>query len=157
MKHQRGFTTIYVIAGLAVALSISCYGLYKQVQNNGVLKADKAQLEQAIKSAAVAYQALEAEKNKVEVITLDNIETKEVIVQEKEVVRYQIREVIKNAPPESCLLQPIDPVVLGCLRDPANCNGPGTQKDVPTGAAHVGYKITQLEWGNLWRVGRVRY
>ena len=130
MNKQTGFVTLYAIGALVVLCGVMSYGLYKQVQSNGVLKANAAQLEQAILDANRAYDDLSAERKKVEVITIDNLVLKEEVIKEKEVVKYKIREVIKNAPPENCLNVELDPAVI-CLLEGTCGDGPETREDIP--------------------------
>lgn len=132
---QSGFiaipVTFYIMAGLIAFGGIASYGFYKQVQSNGILKANNKQLEQSILATKNAYDALQNEKRRSEVIVVDNLAEKEIIT--KEVIKYRdrIKEVIKNVPAEDCANMSVNPYLL-CLLNGSCSDDTGTNANLPT-------------------------
>ena len=120
--NQSGFGTItlWLIIGLGGAAAIATYGMIKQAEQKGIYKQQNAQLEQTIADTREALQRAERLRKRAEIIVLDNMVIRDEIETVIETEREVIKEVIRNAPPEDCINQPIDPVLI-CLLDSASC------------------------------------
>ncbi len=126
---ERGFITLqlagWIIAILTVIGGVSSYAVYISVRKQGELRAEIRDWDKKytadMLAAQDAYNSLSQERRKVEVITMDNLEIKETIVQEVVKYRDRIKEIIVNAEPQDCLLQPVNPDVLR-LFSPGNDN-----------------------------------
>lgn len=132
MNRQSGFLQIYffyAMGGLLAALLLTGWLLKNSYQANGALKSDVAEAMSALDAKQKAFDDLQAEGRRVQVITVDNLAEKEIVEVKVEKIVYKIQEVIKNAPPTSCLVQPIDPVVLDCLRD-LSCDEAGDPEGI---------------------------
>lgn len=135
MNRQKGIVQAYLLYGI-VAVFLICgvlgYLLKSSYKENGKLQSDVSEAVEAVKSKDKFIADLQSERRQVEVITLDNIVEKEVVEVQVEKVVYKIQEVIKNAPPTSCLVQPIDPIILDCLRD-LSCDEAGDPEGLSSG------------------------
>ena len=152
---ERGFITLqlagWVIAILTVIGGISSYGLYISIRKQGELRAEIRQWDTKytadMLAAAEAYNTLSQERRKVETITLDNIETKETIIQE--VVRYRdrIKEIVQNAPINDCIRTDL-PADLEQLFNPGNDNE--SRETLPPRLPHSANELTVDARQNLW-------
>jgi len=101
---------LYVLAGLIALCSALGFGFYKQVQANGIYKANEVTLRQTLNEQNKEFVLALAEKRRAEDIAVKAQQEKEVIVQTNEIIKYKIREVQINAKSTDCInnLMPID-------------------------------------------------
>lgn len=104
-------------------------GLWKQIQKNGEQRALIKQRDADLLASQKAFDDLSHERKRIQVITLDNLDSKEIIYKDRDVVKYEIREIVKNAPAEDCINAPL-PDNLVCLLN-GSCNSPAAGEDVP--------------------------
>lgn len=118
-----GFFSIGILPYLAIA-ALSA-GLYWQIRANGAKAAEIRAHVAAQQELVAANKRLQAESELQEVVIINNAAKRERIVEEKEVIKYRVREVITNAPAEDCLSQPVDAAVLDCLLNGSACDAAG--------------------------------
>lgn len=110
MNNQHGFgLTSYLAAGSILTIFLLGYGLWQQIEANGALESQNAQLVSDIKETEKAFKELERQERKKELVVIDNIQEKQVIEKENEVVKWKVREVVKRVPAEDCLNTPVHP------------------------------------------------
>ena len=132
VRKQSGMITLYAIGGLLAACVVMGVLLKSSYTSNGKLQSDVNEALSALEAKQLAFEDLTRQKNREEVIIVDNLAEKEIVEVMVEKVIYKIQEVIKNAPPESCLVQPIDSVILDCLRD-LSCDEAGDTEGLSPG------------------------
>jgi len=132
VRKQSGMITLYAIGGLLAACVVMGVLLKSSYTSNGKLQSDVNEALSALEAKQLAFEDLTRQKNREEVIIVDNLAEKEIVEVKVEKVIYKIQEVIKNAPPESCLVQPIDSVILDCLRD-LSCDEAGDTEGLSPG------------------------
>lgn len=106
----------YILAG-AIALSgLLGFGLYKQVQANGIYKANQEQLLQTVDEQHQRFVQQIAERKRIEQLLVETEQQKQLIANRKARTIETIKEVKVNAPPEDCINQPV-PDDIVCLFD----------------------------------------
>lgn len=121
---------IYIIAGLVALAGIMGTGLYKQVQANGIYKANVEQMQGVIDDQHKQFIEQLTERKRVEALLVDNQGKKQVIVKNRDVIKYVIKEVEVNANDEDCINDPV-PDVIGCLFSAAGCEAGADRKTIP--------------------------
>lgn len=144
-----------VIITLAIALSVTGWLLKRAWADNATYQANELQYQKTITAQQEAYADLERTRQRREVIVLENLQEKEVITEQKEVIKWQVREVIKHAPPEDCLHQPVPDLILECLRTGDSCASAGDPADISGRGIGQGHTGTGIRREDLWRTGGI--
>ena len=116
LSNQRGFIPAFILPLLPyIGLVLLSGLLYWQIGKTAKEKEAHRATIAINQSQAEAIARMQAESALTEVLLVEHAGKRETIVEQREVVKTRIREVIRDAPPNDCLLSAVDPVVLDCL------------------------------------------
>lgn len=122
--NQRGFA----LAGLLIkfwpyiAIALLSFGLYWQIGKTAQQKEYNKTLIGVNQAQTESIARMERESQLSEVVLVAHAGKVETITEVKEVEKVRVREVIRNAPPESCSNTDADPVIVNCLLNDACTN-----------------------------------
>lgn len=114
---------IYLTGALGLLLAISATIAYKQVQANGIYKANEAVYQSALDDAAATIAAQVEETKRVEKLLAEAQAETKIIYRDREVVRNVITEEQINAAPGDCINELVPDSIFNCLRDSEGCPG----------------------------------